>query len=71
MRELVPATAKLLIQKNFNASFEQTPLDADLAELGATRIVPEGLATNWCIRAAAYGSQERGYDLTARACVRR
>ena len=62
--ELVPAASELLIHKNFNSSFEQTPLDQELAELGATHIVLVGCATNWCIRATAYGALERGYDLT-------
>ena len=35
-----------------------------MAELGATHIVLAGCATNWCIRATAYGALERGYDLT-------
>ncbi len=62
--ELVPAAGELLIHKNFNSSFEQTPLDAELAKLGTTHIVLAGCATNWCIRATAYGALERGYDLT-------
>ena len=62
--ELVPAGNELLIHKKFNSSFEQTTLDAELAELGATHIVLAGCATNWCIRATAYGALERGYDLT-------
>ena len=62
--ELVTAGNELLIHKKFNSSFEQTTLDAALAELGATHIVLAGCATNWCIRATAYGALERGYDLT-------
>lgn len=62
--ELVPAQGEQLIHKNFNSSFENTSLDADLAKLGATHIVLAGCATNWCIRATAYGALERGYDLT-------
>jgi nicotinamidase-related amidase len=62
--ELVPAANERLIHKNFNSSFEQTTLDAALAALGATHIVLAGCATNWCIRATAYGALERGYDLT-------
>ena len=62
--ELVPAAGEQLIHKNFNSSFEQTSLDDDLAKLGATHIVLAGCATNWCIRATAYGALERGYDLT-------
>ena len=62
--ELVPAAGERLIHKSFNSSFEQTSLDADLAKLGTTHIVLAGCATNWCIRATAYGALERGYDLT-------
>jgi nicotinamidase-related amidase len=62
--ELVPAADECLIHKHFNSSFEQTTLDAELARLGATHIVLAGCATNWCIRATAYGALERGYDLT-------
>jgi nicotinamidase-related amidase len=62
--ELVPSANELLIHKQFNSSFEHTELDAELAKLGATHIVLAGCATNWCIRATAYGALERGYDLT-------
>lgn len=62
--ELVPASGECLIHKHFNSSFEQTPLDEELAQLGATHIVLAGCATNWCIRATAYGALDRGYDLT-------
>jgi len=62
--ELVPAAGECLIHKHFNSSFEQTTLDEELARLGATHIVLAGCATNWCIRATAYGALERGYDLT-------
>ncbi len=34
------------------------------ARIGATHIALAGAATNWCIRATAYGALERGYDLT-------
>ncbi len=62
--ELVPLASELLIHKSFNSAFEQTPLDQELANVGATHIVLAGCATNWCIRATAYGALERGYDLT-------
>ncbi|HKJ27180.1 MAG TPA: isochorismatase family protein [Anaerolineales bacterium] len=62
--ELVPAEGELRIYKNYNSSFEQTDLEEKLAELGATHIVLAGAATNWCIRATAYGALERGFDLT-------
>jgi nicotinamidase-related amidase len=53
-----------VIGKDHNSSFEQTTLDDELARLGATHIALAGAATNWCIRATAYGALERGYDLT-------
>ena len=62
--ELVPAKGEPLIHKSFNSSFEQTALDEELARLGATHIALAGAATNWCIRATAYGALDRGYDLT-------
>lgn len=61
---LVPAAGELLIHKHFNSAFEKTPLDAELAKRGVSHIVLAGCATNWCIRATAYGALERGYDLT-------
>ena len=62
--ELSPAQGEVRILKQFNSSFEQTSLQETLAGLGATGIVLAGAATNWCIRATAYGALERGYDLT-------
>lgn len=62
--ELVPAPGEALIPKNFNSAFEQTGLEDALARLGASHLVLAGAATNWCIRATAYGALDRGYDLT-------
>ena len=62
--QLVPAEGEPRIHKGFNSSFEQTTLDEELARFGATHIALAGAATNWCIRATAYGALERGYDLT-------
>ena len=61
---LSPTEGETRIYKQFNSSFEQTSLDETLAQLGATHIILAGAATNWCIRATAYGALERGYDLT-------
>jgi nicotinamidase-related amidase len=62
--ELSPIESEPLIHKQFNSSFEQTPLEETLAGLGATHVVLAGAATNWCVRATAYGALDRGYDLT-------
>jgi len=62
--ELAPVEGERRIDKHYNSSFEETNLDAMLAELGVSRVVLAGAATNWCIRATAYGALDRGYDLT-------
>jgi nicotinamidase-related amidase len=62
--ELAPAPDEGQIHKRFNSAFEETGLEAALAEMGSTHIVLAGAATNWCIRATAYGALDRGYDLT-------
>lgn len=62
--ELAPAEGDIHIYKGFNSSFEQTELEEKLAKLGITHLVLAGAATNWCVRATAYGALDRGYDLT-------
>lgn len=62
--ELNPRDGEPLIHKRFESSFELTPLEEELAKVGATHIALAGASTNWCIRATAYGALERGYDLT-------
>ena len=62
--ELSPAAGEPRIHKRFESSFEETALEPELARLGATHIALAGAATNWCIRATAYGALDRGYDLT-------
>ena len=66
--ELVPQLSLLKtdsrIDKHFNSSFEETSLDELLTRLEVSHILLAGAATNWCIRATAYGALDRGYDLT-------
>ncbi len=61
---LTPAEDETRVYKNFSSSFENTDLESQLAKLDATHIALAGAASNWCIRATAYGALERGYDLT-------
>ena len=61
---LAPVAGEARIFKQHNSSFEATRLDDELARHGASHIVLAGAASNWCIRATAYGALERGYDLT-------
>jgi len=62
--ELVPGDGEAIIAKEYNSAFEETPLESELEKVAATRIVLGGAASNWCIRATAYGALARGYDLT-------
>jgi len=62
--ELKRAADEPLVHKQFNSSFEQTTLEDELARRGVSHVVLAGAATNWCIRATAYGALDRGYDLT-------
>lgn len=61
---LQPQLDELRIDKRHNSSFEDTPLLAELDRLAVNHLVLAGAATNWCIRATAYGALERGFDLT-------
>lgn len=62
--ELEPLAGELRIHKNHNSAFENTELLSELDRLGVARIFLAGAATNWCIRATAYGALERGFDVT-------
>ena len=61
--ELVPAAGEFRVYKRYNSAFEETPLEPELARLGATRLVLAGAMTNFCIRSTAYAGLERGYDV--------
>ncbi len=62
--ELTPLVSETRIFKHFNSTFEETQLEEILSGLDVSHIVLAGAATNWCIRATAYGALDRGYDLT-------
>lgn len=62
--ELKPLGTDRLIAKQYNSAFEATELASELKRQGIRHIVLTGAATNWCIRATAYGALERGFDLT-------
>lgn len=60
---LTPLEGDLFIGKRYNSSFEETELDAILRKRGIRTVILAGAATNWCIRATAYGALDRGYNL--------
>lgn len=62
--ELAPAPGETRIHKRFNSAFEDTALLTELDRLQVSRIFLAGAATNWCIRATAYGALDRGFDVT-------
>jgi hypothetical protein len=62
--DLEPRPAEPRIHKSYNSAFEDTDLAVRLEELDVSHVVLAGAATNWCIRATAYGALDRGYDVT-------
>ena len=61
--ELAPKEGDTRVYKRYESAFEDTSLEQELARLGATRIALAGASSNWCIRATAYATLDRGYDL--------
>ena len=64
VRELVPADAEPLIEKNYGDSFEDTTLEIVLSDLGVGRLVVVGAQTDACIRSTLHGAFVLGYDAT-------
>jgi len=62
--ELVRRDAEPLVHKNYGDSFEDTELEAQLAERGVGRLVVTGAQTDACIRSTLHGALVRGYDAT-------
>jgi isochorismate hydrolase len=51
-----------LIHKKYGDSFEDTTLEAELAERGVGRLIVTGAQTDACIRSTLHGAFTRGYD---------
>ena len=62
--ELVRRDAEPLVQKEYGDSFEETDLEAVLAERGIGRLFVSGAQTDACIRSTIHGAFARGYDVT-------
>lgn len=62
--DLSPIPSETVVSKQFASSFEQTELEQSLEQAEASHIFLAGAATNFCVRATAYGALDRGYDLT-------
>ena len=52
------------MHKTYGDSFEDTDLEAVLAERGVGRVVVTGAQTDACIRSTLHGALVRGYDTT-------
>ncbi|MGI9156562.1 MAG: cysteine hydrolase family protein [Marmoricola sp.] len=62
--ELVREESEPLVHKTYGDSFEDTDLDAILADRGVGRLVVTGAQTDACIRSTLHGAVVRGYDAT-------
>jgi len=60
--ELAPGADEPLVEKQYGDSFEDTPLESVLADLGVGRLVVCGAQTDACIRSTLHGAVVRGYD---------
>lgn len=62
--ELRRDAAEPLVHKTYADSFEDTDLEAVLAERGIGRLYVAGAQTDECIRSTLHGALVRGYDAT-------
>jgi len=62
--ELTRDESEPLVHKRYGDSFEDTDLEAVLAERQVGRIVVTGAQTDACIRSTLHGALVRGYDTT-------
>ena len=62
--ELRPDEAEQIVEKLYGDAFEDTTLEAVLAELAVGRLIVVGAQTDMCIRSTLHGALARGYDAT-------
>ena len=62
--ELVRRDSEPLVHKSYGDSFEDTELEALLAERGVGRLIVTGAQTDACVRSTLHGAFVRGYDVT-------
>jgi nicotinamidase-related amidase len=60
--ELTRRDDEPLVQKHYGDSFEDTDLEAVLAQRGVGSLVVTGAQTDVCIRSTLHGALARGYD---------
>lgn len=64
VEELERQETEPVVHKRFGDSFEETELEALLAERNVGRLVVTGAQTDACIRSTLHGALVRGYDAT-------
>jgi nicotinamidase-related amidase len=64
VEELAPRDTEPLVEKSYGDAFENTTLEAVLADLAVGRLVVVGAQTDECIRSTLHGAVVRGYDAT-------
>jgi nicotinamidase-related amidase len=62
--ELTREESEPLVHKHYGDSFEDTDLEAVLAERGVGRLIVTGAQTDACVRSTLHGAIVRGYDAT-------
>jgi nicotinamidase-related amidase len=62
--ELARRESEPLVSKSYGDSFEDTDLEAVLADRAVGRLLVTGAQTDACIRATLHGAFVRGYDTT-------
>jgi nicotinamidase-related amidase len=62
--ELVRRDSEPLVHKSYGDSFEDTELEAVLAQRGVGRLIVTGAQTDECVRSTLHGAIVRGYDVT-------
>jgi isochorismate hydrolase len=62
--ELVRLVSEPLVHKCYGDSFEDTDLEAVLAQRGVGQLIVTGAQTDACVRSTLHGAIVRGYDAT-------
>jgi nicotinamidase-related amidase len=62
--ELTQDESEPVVHKSYGDAFEETELEAVLAEHGVGRLIVAGAQTDECIRCTLHGAIVRGYDAT-------
>jgi nicotinamidase-related amidase len=62
--ELEMGEGEPVVHKRYGDSFEDTTLEAELAQRGVGRLIVTGAQTDACVRSTLHGAFTRGYDTT-------